>query len=246
MEEKLQICFLTASLFCLFYFIVVCMATGSFASFSCFWLFLGFVFGVLSWLYGKNGRLLFPGIVRFLLTAATAAGLLILLYGSIRVLSGTRKTAAEEADYCIVLGAKVNAATPSRALRYRLEAALDYAVEHPGTKLVLSGGKGGGEEISEAECMKNWLLDKGISEDRLILEDESTSTVENLKFSDQLTGCSEHTVCIVSNDFHIYRAVRLAETLGYRHVSGLPARSDLTTRPHYVVREAAALLLAGL
>lgn len=129
-----------------------------------------------------------------------------------------------------------------KALELRLKAALKYARENEDTTLILSGGQGFGEDITEAKCMENYLTAHGISRERLVLEEKSTSTKENLKFSDELTGCSKKNTGILSNNFHVYRAVKLAEKLGYKHPYGIAAASDPIMQVHYVVREVAALV----
>ena len=106
----------------------------------------------------------------------------------------------------------------------------------------LSSGQGFGEDITEAKCMENYLTAHGISQERLVLEEKSTSTKENLKFSDELTGCSKKNTGILSNNFHVYRAVKLAEKLGYKHPYGIAAVSDPIMQVHYVVRDVASLV----
>ena len=142
----------------------------------------------------------------------------------------------------MVLGAHVKGEKPSKALELRLKAALKYARENPDTVLILSGGQGFGEDITEAKCMENYLTAHGISKKRLVLEEKSTSTKENLKFSDEITGCSRKNTGILSNNFHVYRAVKLAQKLGYRSPCGIAAASDPIMQIHYVVREVAAIL----
>ena len=66
-------------------------------------------------------------------------------------------------------------------------------------------------------------------------------TRENLLFSDRLTGCSKKSTALISNDFHIYRALKIARSVGYEDVHGIAAASEPLMKPHYVVREAAAL-----
>lgn len=90
--------------------------------------------------------------------------------------------------------------------------------------------------------MRRYLTERGIPKERLILEETSTSTKENLEFSDALTGCGKKRTGILSNNFHVYRAVLLAQKLGYEHAEGIAAASDPLMQVHYVVREAAALL----
>ncbi len=83
-------------------------------------------------------------------------------------------------DYAVILGAKVNGEIPSLSLQFRLDAALEYAIQYPHVYLILSGGQGPGEHISESEAMKRFLVKNGIQEERLLIEDLSTSTYENL------------------------------------------------------------------
>nr|WP_260858036.1 YdcF family protein [Bacillus sp. FJAT-22090] len=119
-------------------------------------------------------------------------------------------------EYAIVLGAKVKKGNvPSLALRYRLEAALAYASDNPEVQFVLSGGKGPDEEIEEAVFMKNFLIENGIAEDRIIVEERSTSTYENLLFSKELLPDEVNSVTIITSDYHLHRAKKLARKLGW-------------------------------
>lgn len=86
-------------------------------------------------------------------------------------------------EYIIVLGAHVEGTRLTKALLERTRRALQYMEENPETKAVLSGGKGDGESITEAQAMCNYLVEHGIDRERLILEEKSTNTTENLKFS---------------------------------------------------------------
>ena len=80
-------------------------------------------------------------------------------------------------DYLIVLGAHVDGERLTKALYERVRKALEYLETHPETKAVLSGGKGKGEAISEAEAMRRYLIRKGISPERLLLEEKSVNTL---------------------------------------------------------------------
>lgn len=128
--------------------------------------------------------------------------------------NGLKPEADGKYDYAVVLGAKVNGEVPSLSLQYRLDAALAYAVKHTHVQVVLSGGQGPGEDISEAEAMRRYLVDHGVSEDRLILEDESTSTYENLQLSFEKIPEEVEQITIISSDYHLARAKYLAAKLG--------------------------------
>lgn len=90
------------------------------------------------------------------------------------------------------------------------------------------------------------MMQKGIAAERLLLEDQSTSTEENLRFSDEKYELKNKKVGVVSNNFHIYRAVKFARAAGYQSVSGIPASADLGMQPHNILREICALLVDAL
>lgn len=139
-------------------------------------------------------------------------------------------------DYIVVLGAKVNGREPSGSLRNRITVAVEYLEENPETIAILSGGQGPDEEISEAQCMYENMLAAGVDPARLILEDQSTDTSENLRFSRPHIpeGAS---IGLVTNNFHIFRALALARAQGWEHVSGVPVATTLFSLPHYLMRE---------
>lgn len=127
---------------------------------------------------------------------------------------GKTPAATGKYEYAVVLGAKVNGKTPSLSLQYRLEAALQYSRQYPDVKLILSGGKGPGEDISEAEAMKRWLTGHGLEADRIIVEDQSTTTYENILFSKELLPPSVKGISIITSDYHLARARNIAQRLG--------------------------------
>ena len=165
--------------------------------------------------------------------------ILLFLAVEIAVLTGFASDLPDgDADYIIVLGAKVNPNAPSLSLQKRIDAAHEYLMEHPDTKVVASGGQGWDEPMSEAECIANELIDMGISPDRIILEDRSTSTVENIRYSSELMDITpEMTVLVVSNDFHCFRAAAIARHYLDAEVGHLSADSVFFLLPHYMVRE---------
>ncbi|MFJ8065454.1 YdcF family protein [Psychrobacillus sp. NPDC096426] len=145
-------------------------------------------------------------------------------------------------EYAIVLGAKVKKGNvPSLALRYRLEAALAYAVENPHVKLVVSGGQGPDEDIEEAVLMKNFLLENGLAEERIIVENRSTSTYENLLFSQELLPDDVDSVTIITSDYHLYRAKMLARKLNW-DTDVVAAETPKVVKAKVRLRERAALL----
>ena len=144
----------------------------------------------------------------------------------------------EKETTVIVLGCKVNPNGPSLSLLKRLEAAYDYLTENPSVPCILSGGQGADEHISEAQAMYDWLTARGIDESRLFREDKSTSTFENLSFSQKIieTENLPPAVTIITNDFHQYRASRIAKRCNLECYS-VSGETPLYLLPMYYVRE---------
>ena len=122
--------------------------------------------------------------------------------------------------YLIVLGAAVHGDSPSLALTHRLEGALDYLNRYPDSVAIVSGGRGKGENITEAECMRRWLINHEVDSGRIICEDKATSTMENLLFSfdiiRSLGDAPDGNVALLSSSYHLYRAKCMAEQLGVK------------------------------
>ncbi len=141
-----------------------------------------------------------------------------------------------QADYLIVLGAGVNGTRPSLSLWERIEAAYDYLVTYPDAVAIVSGGQGSGEDITEAQCMYNELTALGIAPERILLEEQATTTLENLRFSLNLMepGAS---VAIVSSEYHLHRAGMFAQSLGLEPKL-VPAHTSYPVlRTNYYLRE---------
>ena len=229
---------------CLLYYILIALYAGPTADFAWFWIGLGAALLLAAYLMRfEAGAAVW---VRRALLALILAGAVLSAAVSIPVIRTMTQQAPADLPCVVVLGAQVRGTSPSRALKRRLEKAAQYARENPETVLILSGGHGDNEDISEAQCMRDYLTEAGIGEERLRMEDRSTTTRENLIFSDELTGCAQEPCGILSNNFHVFRAVTLAKELGYRSPAGIPARSDPVMQLHYVVRETVALVTEKL
>lgn len=117
----------------------------------------------------------------------------------------------------VVLGCKINGQQPSLTLAGRLDAACEFLKEHKDSIVVVSGGQGWDEEISEAYVMKKYLIEKGIEETRIFMEEKSVNTDENIKFSGEIIKENDlpRTMYIVTDTFHSYRGFLFAERNGY-------------------------------
>ena len=177
----------------------------------------------------------------------TAVGIFLaglLLFAVVEGMIFTRFSAVPEpgAEYCIVLGAQWKSSGPGEMLRKRLDCAVEYLKENEDTIAVVSGGQGSREPIAEADGMKSYLMAAGISEDRILVENTSTNTYENLQFSGQLLPRESARVVIVTNNFHVFRALKIAGHLGYQDVQGLAADSVWGLLPNNLLREFVGVL----
>jgi uncharacterized SAM-binding protein YcdF (DUF218 family) len=162
------------------------------------------------------------------------------------ILHGAAGDPAEPADCVLVLGAGLNGETPSLALAIRLDVAADYLNRYPDTPVVVSGGQGSGESVSEAEAMARYLADRGIDGARIIQEARSTSTAENFAYSIPLMPPGTRRVAVVSNEFHLFRARILARRAGLVPVALSAVTPRWYLKPQYYVREYFSVLFMWL
>lgn len=179
-----------------------------------------------------------PHAVGMGIAAVATLGTAAVVATGIFIMAQTWSAAPAGLDYLVVLGAQVRPdGSPSTVLRYRLDTAADYLRENPGAMCIVSGGQGGNEPTTEAACMASYLQEQGIDASRIKLEDRSTSTVENLRFSRELVGGDDASVGIVTNDFHAFRAAAIAKRQGLTDAVGVAAPSDPWFLPNNLLRE---------
>ena len=175
---------------------------------------------------------------------AIMAGAIILLAGAetaFMIKAATTKP-SEDATV-VVLGCRAYGSRPSIMLASRLDAAYEYLMEHPDAVCIVSGGQGPDESMPEAECMYLYLTEKGIAPERIYREDASTSTRENLLYSQAIIEAEglNPEIAIVTNEYHEYRAGMVADALEMEH-SAVPARTPLWLFPTYYIRELYGIL----
>lgn len=246
LQKILRIILTVAGILCLLYYCLVAFVAGLIHTSILF-----------IWIVAGCGCLLLaaylPPLIRWLkrrkkwtlILMGTPIALCILLFlvGEIAIFSGFVSDCPDgDADYLIVLGAKVNPNGPSLSLQQRIDAAYEYLAEHPATVAVASGGQGSDEPMSEASCIANELIERGISPERILLEDQSTDTAENIQYSRELIDDSpDTTVLVVSNNFHCFRASGIARRYLEAEVGHISADIIFFLLPHYLVREFAGL-----
>lgn len=178
-----------------------------------------------------------PPAVRRVFWAAVSAFVLLFIIVEGCIVSRFHDTGRDNLDYIIVLGAQMKPAGPSAVLKFRLDAACDYLTDNENTLCVVSGGQGANEPCSEAEGMYRYLVDQGIAPERIMMEDKSTDTSENIAYSMALIGRNDVSVGIVTNNFHVFRGVHLAKAAGFQDVCGISARSNIYFQLNNMVRE---------
>ena len=144
---------------------------------------------------------------------------------SLIILLGCFDNDTDNADYVITLGHKLVNDKPDEVLRNRLKATLKYADLNENCLFILSGGKIENNTISEAEFMKNYLIKNGIDSNRLLIEDKSLNTIQNIQNSKDLIDTSKKIVIITSN-YHMFRTKMICKNLGL-NVHGISTKTPI-------------------
>ncbi len=176
-----------------------------------------------------------------LLSLALVAGIAFSTVMSVQMVRALSNTPTEPTTV-VVLGCKVRGETPSLMLTRRLKTAREYLLDHPEVTCIVTGGQGLGEDIPEGQAMANWLVEHDIPAERILIEDESKDTQENLRNTAAILeeqGLSNEII-IVTDEFHQYRASLLAEKEGLSSTA-YSAKTRALFVPTYWVREWMAL-----
>lgn len=214
---------------------VFIMAVGMFIA------FFGLTYAKVS--DAKIDRLLLRS--RLFLLGVLLLGVISFVWIETLVLQAARPDSVVNAKYAVVLGAGLRGDQPSQTLKNRLDKGVEYLRENPEAKIVAAGGVGAAATLSEAEVMKRYLTAQGIAETRVLLEDKSRTTDENLKFTKALIiareGMPAHSIAVITSDYHLYRAKQIAGKY-YPQVQGLAAESALMLKINYAIREYFAVI----
>lgn len=192
-------------------------------------------------------------VLRSVLTMGLALGILVGTITGILILQKAGEIPEDDLPYIVVLGAQVKDSGPSASLQERIDTAYEYLTCHQDTVAIVSGGQGSDEPISEAQCMYDCLVTMGIAPERIIKEEQATSTWGNLTYSLEIiqaqTGSRPNSLGVVSSEYHLFRTGLQAKELDLQIV-GIPAKTGSFDRwLHYFVREIAGvwhyILLGG-
>lgn len=209
------------------YFVGILLYTGLSQKFTFIWLILGLALWIIAFVFYKTGGFLrnAPGWLRVATLGIIILGIMFFLFVEGLVLSGFIGTPKSQQSYLIVLGAQMKEEGPSNTLQKRLDKAIEYLEEYEETKVIVSGGQGSDEPVSEAKGMYDYLISKGIETDRIIMEDQSYNTHQNLANCKELIPQGAN-IGIVTSNFHMYRAYAIAKKEGYHNITGIPAPSE--------------------
>lgn len=239
-----MVIFVLLGVLCLFYYGAIINYAGIHSSFSWFWLLAGvglFLMAIAIY-YIKNHDIQLSRQVRFLGGGIILLGMTVFLLVEGTIVMYANQEPETKVDYLIVLGAQVRGSHITKSLKERLDTAVEYLKDNENTKVIVSGGQGPGEDLTEAEAMMKYLMENGIDQSRVIKEERSTNTKENIEFSKMLITDEGASVAIVTNGFHMFRAVSIAKKQGIKNVQGLSAKSDPILFLNYYVREGLAVL----
>ncbi|MBU3109941.1 YdcF family protein [Clostridium lacusfryxellense] len=239
--------YLFFGILCELYFIGT-IIFGGIITFAEFYLALGLLLITLGLYQRKNKKdyiLIRPGKIKTVIKLCFSIVLVsVVIIESLIIQSAIIKN-KQKSDYLIILGAGLRGEVPSIALFQRLYASLEYIEINPTVKIVVSGGRGFGESITEAEAMKRFLIKHGVAKDQIIKEEKSVNTFENMKFTAEILRKVDKKenieVTIVTNNFHVLRSKFLAQRQGLK-AYGYPAPLHPMLVPTCFAREYLAVI----
>ena len=206
---------------------------------------LGNLLTVLLGVFILFTTLFFSQIAKWLKTLVIAGISVAILFSSFLVIYGKSDTVTYKEDAVIVLGAAVHGTTPSLTLKKRLDKAVEYHEQNPDAIIIVSGGQGNGEDITEAAAMEKYLVEHGVNPNKITKEDRSTSTLENFVFSKEILDNyfeEEYTTCFVTNEYHVLRAADCAKSVGIFNASHLHSNTNLSYLISGSLRECLAVI----
>ena len=231
-------------------------AIGSGTAFFAVWLILAVLFVCAAVGIHLNLWKMFPNLIKKILGVVLTLCLASFLIIEGLVVSQMHVEGPDHLDYLIVLGAQVYKSGPSPVLKFRLDKAYEYLTANPDTRCIVTGGQGYNEPFTEADCMADYLINLGIDSERIIRENKSTTTSQNLtnsmkliaadtidnssgstNTSDSAGSGTTNTIGILTNDFHMFRAMQIAKAQKIPDAYGISCGSTKVYLPNNMFRE---------
>lgn len=228
---------LLSGIISILYFVCVFFMATHGTNFYFIWLLIGLVLVVWGIAWKKQLIKKLPLWIRKTTLCLAIFGGALFLFIEALITVNCFEKGRDGLDCVVVLGAYLKKTGPSTTLQYRLEKAYDYYLNNPNVIIVVSGGQGPNEFKPEAEGMAEYLIEKGVQKEQILIENKSTSTTENLRFSKELIDEEKASVGIITNNFHVFRATQIAKKAGYKEVYGIAARSYPLLQAQNMLRE---------
>ena len=238
------IIWLILAIFCIKYYIDCANYAGKKSTFLVFWKISGICFSILCLidvlLYAKLITIL-PAVIAFF-RIMFVISIIILATIELLIIKAMRLPEQSGCRYMIIPGCQIRGLKLTGSLVKRLDRALKYCRDNSDIIIIVSGGQGRGEDITEALAMKQYLVEHGISSKRIIKEDTSESTLQNMVYSVRFIDDKSAKTAVVTNNFHVLRATKLAKAQGLTNVYGIAAESDKQLFINYMIREAFGIM----
>lgn len=183
---------------------------------------IGLFFFAWGIFYEKVRELTQKGVLRVLKILVIVAVCFEACLVSYVAIIGEIDSVTYDEDALIVLGAGLRGDRVTLPLKARLDKALEYHKENPDALIIVSGGQGVQETVTEAYAMKKYLVEHGVPQDLVVEEDKATSTSENMKYSRKILVekyGDDVKIAFVTNNFHVFRSKQLAKSAGFKDVS---------------------------
>lgn len=235
----MQVILIGLGIVCIIYFLIIAFIAGHGMNFYFIWLCAGAALIGLGICMQKDILLshIPVWIKRLFLVGVCVGGIFFAIIEGCIIAGGITAKGRENLDYIIVLGAQMKTSGPSRVLKMRLDKAYDYLTENSDTYVIVSGAQGSNEPVSEAQGMRDYLVKRGIDKNCIIMEDKSCNTNQNINYSSAFLDKEKDSVGIVTNNFHIFRAMHIAKKCGFKEVYGIAAPSEPFLQANNMVRE---------
>lgn len=183
---------------------------------------LTFLLGALLLILGALPNTILQKIPAFVFWILGVGLVVVIVFVAFLLIFGSSDNVTKKEDAVIVLGAAVHGDRPSAVLADRLDAAVEYYEQNKNAVIVVTGGKGMQENITEAAAMEKYLINKGVPKEKIIKEEMATSTYENFVYSKEILDkkfSSGYTIAYITNEYHIYRAGAIAKTAGLKNIT---------------------------
>lgn len=206
---------------------------------------MSFALGVVFLVYGLLFKTVNRVVPKFIIFIFAVGIVSVVAFSSFLFIYGNSDNVKYNENAIIVLGSGIRGEKPTKNLVGRLERAVEFWQKNPDAVIVVSGGQGPQEDITEGLAMERYLISRGVPADKIIKEEKATSTYENFVFSKQLLDeyfDGDYSVAFVTNDYHVFRAKAIAKIAGLDNTVHLHSSTPLYLVLPSCLRECLAVM----